>query len=110
MDMNDPSAVARFRGQPYPPGPRQFDTYHRLVGPRLDAQQMYSVCQDSQQSSYQVCFDPRLSAYSDLLIVIITVRPTWQMAEKLELLIAEVKSDKYHESIRKSWNCSQLLQ
>jgi len=57
MDMNDPSAVARFRGQPYPPGPRPFDTYHRLVAPRLEAQQMYSVCQDSQQSNYQVSFD-----------------------------------------------------
>lgn len=56
MDMNDPAAVARFRGHPYPPGPRQFDMYHRLVGPRLDTQQMYSGCPDSQPSNYQVCF------------------------------------------------------
>lgn len=54
VDMNDQSAVARFRGQSYPPGPRQFDMYHRQVGPRLEAQQMYSVCQDSQQPNYQV--------------------------------------------------------
>ena len=67
MDMNDPSAVARFRGQPYPPGPRQFDPYQRLVGPRLDAQQMYSICQDSQQSNYQVCFNTKLSMCSGLL-------------------------------------------
>jgi len=56
VDMNDPSAVARFRGHPYPPGPRQFDVYHRLVGPRLEAQHVYSVCPDSQPSNYQVCF------------------------------------------------------
>jgi len=56
VDMNDPSTIARFRGQPYMPGPRQFDMYPRLVGPRLEAQQMYSVCPDSQQSTYQVCF------------------------------------------------------
>jgi len=54
MDMNDLSVIARFRGHPYPPGPRQFDMYHRSVGPRVDAQQMYSVCPDS-QPSYQVC-------------------------------------------------------
>jgi len=68
VDMNDPSAVARFRGQPYPPGPRQFDTYHRLVGPRLEAQQMYSVCPDSQQPNYQVCILPILSLYGAVLV------------------------------------------
>jgi len=60
VDMNDLSAIARFRGQPYVPGPRQFEPYHRLVGPRLEAQQMYSVCPDSQPPSYQVCVSPLL--------------------------------------------------
>jgi len=58
VDMNDLSAIARFhRGQAtYMPGPRQFEPYHRLVGPRFEAQQMYSVCPDSQPPpSYQVC-------------------------------------------------------
>lgn len=80
-DMNDPSAVARFRGQPYPPGPRQFDTYHRLAGPRLEAQQMYSVCQDSQQSNYQVCLHPELSVHSWLLIKYVFI---WHLDYQLE--------------------------
>ena len=66
VDMNDPSAIARFRGQPYPPGPRQFDTYQRLVGPRPDGQQMYSVCPDSQPPSYQVCIHLILSMHTSM--------------------------------------------
>jgi len=68
VDMNDPSAIARFRGQPYQPGPRQFDTYQRLVGPRPDGQQMYSVCPDSQPPSYQVCIHLILSMHPKVLV------------------------------------------
>jgi len=97
VDMNDPSAVARFRGQPYPPAPRQFETYHRLIGPRLETQQMYSVCPDSQPPNYQVCVDPILlcvcvwNVSPISLHVIITHKPRSEILKQVRKVLLDLE-------------------